>query len=396
MGDNSVYNNLHSYAFSLLKSYVSNPLSSNKIRDFAKKYLISSQSQGEDIKTSLYHNTVSKYIVNDVNRELLSKNINELTNEENISFEKSKKNIRNIIENEIKKMEKQEKNKQEQQQEVGKAKEELNESKVDKIESKDGKQFYKFDNPNGNTPIVAEQVGNTTVADMIDKDASFVIDGSGNANVRSVKKAEEIVDDIKKERITNAYSMNNLNTLNDSGLNNDTKMETNILKSSNLELDGARYDSKTGLAFLQDGKVLDTEIKDNGDISISELGTSNEHQLTNEEKDKNMSKTDLLAYITELEEKGISREEAQAQLNNVPAYKILSNETKKNLLNSFHSENEDTKNMEQSNEYTKKLVSKPNIPSDKAGIASSIIISFVSGVISGVVIMLLVYFFLTH
>ena len=32
-------------------------------------------------------------------------------------------------------------------QEVGKAKEELNESKVDKIESKDGKQFYKYHPP---------------------------------------------------------------------------------------------------------------------------------------------------------------------------------------------------------------------------------------------------------
>lgn len=404
MGEKSVYNNLHTYAFNILKSYISNPLSDKETQEFAKVFLISSQKQGEDAKTSIYHNIISKYIVNNINKDLLSKNIDELTNEEAMSFENSKKAIKQIIDQENEKNLNEKRRAEKQKNEIEKAKEQLNETKTSQIESKNGTQFVKFEDPTSKTPIVAEKVGNTTVADMIDKDASFIIDGSGNSNVQSVKTSEQIIEDVKKEKITNVFSMNNLNTSNNDNLENVAKEEIGILKSSDLDLNGAKYDTTTGLAFLQDGKILDTEVKSNGDITISELGSTNSYELPKnnalDQKQRGMSKTQLITYISELEEKGVSREEASTMFNQIDAYRSLSDATKENLLNNFNSiaDKENTISMDdkKSKEHVKVLAKTKDAPSSNAGIASSIIISFVAGIISGVIIMLLVYFFLTH
>ncbi len=401
MNENSVYNNLHNHAFSILKSYIYNNESEKNVQDFATDYLKSSQVTGDLVKDSIYHKTVSSYIANNVNKDILQKNVDELSNSEMSIYENAKNNIDSIIKEEIDKFMKVPEKVEEQKKEVEKAKEELNVTSAKEIEDNKGNTFVKFDGENKNEPLVAEKVGNTTVADMIDKDSSFIVDGSGIGNIESVKKSDEIVNNIKNDRITNAFSMENINTSNNDNLNNDQKEEIGILKSSNLDLDGTKYDTTTGLAFTNDGSVLDTSVNSNGDIKINDISNGVSMDLpkspTIDEKIRNMSKTQLVAYISELEEKGVSREEASATLSQIDAYKTMTEETKKNLLDNFHSINEaNDLEMKNSKQLTKTLATNPNIPNTKAGIASSIIISFVAGIISGVVIMLLVYFFLTH
>ena len=198
--NNNVYYNLHTYAFDILKQYINH----NEYKSFATSFLKSSQVDinSEQAKNSIYHEKITLYISKKYS-SIIRKNINELMPQEKIIFEDAKINVKRIIDDEMKKYINIQKANQVQKEEANKAKEKLNNENAEEIKNSNGTYFAKFNDVNG-TPIIAEKVGNTTTADMVDKEASFVIDGSGFTQIETPKTSEEIIDKIKKERITNA------------------------------------------------------------------------------------------------------------------------------------------------------------------------------------------------
>lgn len=397
MQDN-VYSQLHIYAFETLKKFINNPLEKKEIKDFAQQFLDSSQVKGEEAKTSLYFIKIASYIDKNININILKKDMANLDQTEIMIVDKVKDDIKKIIGEEINRRFPSEIKKVEQKEETQKAKNELNQSDISVIEDTNGNRFAKMNQSNSaESPILAQMVGNTTVNSMINDDASFIIDGS----VSSVKKSDEIISDFKKNRITND-SMMSLNNSNTNNLDNEQKQEITTLKTSGLDLDGAKYDTRTNLAFTADGKILDTQMSSDGNINIQELKSKEKMALpksqTIQTQDKDMTKTQLFELIEKLQANGVNKEEAKARLKEVPTFNKFSEDTQNNIFEQFHDSDMLSNGQKKENLKSKSLTKVPNYPMDnkKAGIASSIIVSFVSGVISGVIIMLLVYFFLTH
>lgn len=367
--DNAVYNQLHRYAFDELKKIIENPLSKDEYNN-ALEFLKSANATTEEEKEkSAFIQKITMPMYKGTCKNFLTKDVSELTNDEKILYNKNIEDIKNVIKKETR------------TKKIEEVKNELEQQDISVINTNDGKNLMKMTDSVGNT-VLTEMVGNS-VGKILDEEASFIVDGSSN----SLKSADNFASELKKHRITND-NMVNVNTANTNNLQSDTQEEIAVIKST-MNLDNANYDTKMGVAVTEKGKVLDTN-NTNEQINVQELDKNN---TTLETVQKKMTKQELFEYISELEEKGVNKEEASKLLNNIPTFSALSEDTKANIINCFHSLNEEKQN---NLNNAKTLVKTYDSKINNAAKVSSIVISFIAGIISGVVLMLLVYFFITH